>query len=97
MTVLNLSNISDLVSVRSEIERVLTEYFAGREPFITGVSTGTRTDSVSLAEAQGAVATIIAIRGGSFDGITIERSGNNITREVLPQGGKAKRGTVSYA
>lgn len=97
ITITNLTGIADLAAARDEIERALTDYFTEREPFITGLSTGTRLDTITQSEAAGLVATIVAIRGGTFDGLTLNRDGNTVTRETLPQGVKAKRGDVTYA
>jgi uncharacterized phage protein gp47/JayE len=85
-----------LANVQAQITEALTEYFLSREPFITGLSVGQRTDQITATAVGGVVDGIVSAAGGIFTGVSVELNTVSTPLYVLGIGEKAKLGTITY-
>lgn len=88
--------VDDLAGVRAQIETALEEYFAGREPFIPGLSIPPRRDRVTLGAVSGVVDDIVSASGGVFSSVFVEINSVNVTVYSLGIGEKAKLDSVAW-
>lgn len=95
VTGLNVINPAD---VRQDISNALAEYFLDREPFIGGVSTGTRRDQITQISVGGVVSSIVTAAGGTITAVALtDVNDQAVVSRTLPEGTKAKLGAVTYA
>ncbi|AUR81587.1 hypothetical protein NVP1009O_20 [Vibrio phage 1.009.O._10N.261.51.C9] len=91
-------NVDNAATVRNDIANALAEYFLQREPFIVGLSSGTRMDTVTQSAAGGVVAAIVSAAGGTFTSLSLEDEADQpVVSHILPEGAKAKLGAITYA
>ncbi|BAV81063.1 tail protein [Vibrio phage CKB-S1] len=92
-------NVDNPTRVRSQIQAAMEEYFLGREPFLPGLSTGVRRNTINQSEVGGVVAGIVAAAGGTFTSVAVTNEADQpVVTRILPQGAKAKLdGDVTYA
>jgi len=88
--------VDDLGAVRDQIEKALDGYFAGRAPYIVGLSTPPRNDRITRSALGGVVDDVVSSRGGIFGGVLLELNGVAIDIYSLGAGEKAKLETVSW-
>jgi uncharacterized phage protein gp47/JayE len=95
--VLSLSDPNNLAEAKDDIEDALLAYFLTLEPYIPGLSVGTRKDQISQAGTAGVVNEVVASRGGTFFGVIVTIGASVVDVYNLAEGEKAKRGAVSYS
>jgi uncharacterized phage protein gp47/JayE len=88
--------VSDLAAVRADIEAALEEYFAGREPFIPGLSVPPRRDRITRSALSGVVDDIVSAAGGIFSAVFLTLDGVDIDLYSLGVGEKSKLNSVSW-
>lgn len=90
--------VDNIATVRTDIANALSEYFLQREPYITGLTTGTRLDTITQSAVGGVVSAIVSAAGGTFTSVALTDSTDTaVISHILPQGAKAKLGAVTYA
>jgi len=88
--------VDNLADVQADIQTGLEEYFLSVEPFIVGLSTLPRRDTVSQVGAGGVVSSVVTAAGGTVLAVTIELNGSNIQSYAVGKGEKAKLGSLSF-
>lgn len=86
----------DTPEIRADIEAALLELMLQKAPYILGL-TITRNDTVSRSESESVVQRIASAAGSTISGLNVRLSGALVDLHVLPEGKKAKRGTVTFS
>ncbi len=88
----------DLATLQADITAAVGGYFLQAEPFIVGLNTPPRRDSLTNVELSGVVNDIVKAAGGAFTGVTFSLTGNPVTLQVysLAAGEKAKATNVGF-
>lgn len=89
-------NVADVVSVQSQIEAALTDYFAEREPKVTALFVPPQRDRVSDVSATSVVETVVTAAGGFLERVTLDLDGNDVGFYTMNPGELAKLGTITY-
>ena len=89
-TVSGLTVEENLTALQDDIKDALDEYLRTREPWIEGLSVPPRRDRITVAEAGGIVAQVVAAHLGSFTTLTMNAGGPVINAYTLGAGEKAK-------
>jgi uncharacterized phage protein gp47/JayE len=90
-------NVSDTVSVETQITTALEDYFKAAEPYIDGLALPPRKDRITQAAVSQVVSEVAANANGFFDSITVSEGGSPVTIRQLLEGEKCKLGTVTFA
>ena len=88
--------VDDTAAAETAIVDAIGAHFLEREPFIPGVSVGTRRDQITAAAVAGVVYDIVAAFGGVFEGVVVLEASAEIDLRILGKGEKAKAGTVGF-
>lgn len=88
--------VDDPPTIQAQIDQAAQDYFLGREPFIAGLTTPPRRDTISAPSLSAVIEDVVSAAGGSFTGVTIEEGGSPVTTRQLGEGEKAKAGAVTY-
>lgn len=86
--------VANQAQVQADIEEEVQAYFAGREPYIAGLTVPPRKDRITTSGVAGAVEDIVSAAGGIFGGATISQSGILLTLYSLGIGERAKASVV---
>lgn len=89
ITISGLS-VSDMDTVKDEIQAGADEHLRSREPFIVGLSVLPRLDRVTIAALGGIIDGIVAAAGGTITAVSFSVSGIQQTAITLGPGEKAK-------
>ena len=97
--VLGIINVTDLAKVKADIETALAEYFKAAEPYIVGLSLPPRRDTITKTSVSAIVEDIVTAANGTFTGVQLDETGNDIGIDfyILGEGEKSKIVDVSYA
>ena len=87
---------ADQAQVQADIEQGLTEYLLTREPFIRGLVSTPRRDTITQSEASGVVADIVSANNGTFSTVFLYEGPTLIDQRQLNIGEKAKAGIISF-
>jgi hypothetical protein len=92
-----ITDVSDLGSVRDDIEDALTGYFWGLEPFIDGLSVLPK-NTITNTKVSAVVEDIVSAAGGTFTSVLFLVSGTSsyLSTYILGEGEKSKLEEVSY-
>ncbi len=98
VVVIGIDNVDNLSTVQTQIITAVTEYFLGREPFVSGVTVPPRLDAISNTAIAAVVLDIVAAANGTFLGISFALSsgGGNLFTYTLGQGEKSKLVTLVF-
>lgn len=89
--------VDDETTVKDAISETLTSYFWGREPYIAGLTSGSRRDRISQSAVAGAVEDVVTAFNGTFIAVRVaETVAGDVILYSLGEGEKAKLGNVSY-
>lgn len=99
ITVLSILNVDNLADTQTQVTAALEEYMLEREPFVSGVTQGFRTDTISVTGLTGVVEDIVTAANGTFAGVSLvlTSGGGNIFSYTLGQGEEAKASDVIYS
>lgn len=88
--------VNDLAAVQQQITTALTEYLAGRKPYIIGLSTSLRRDRITRTAVSGVVEDIVTAAGGIFGSAEVSVSSVATDAYTLGIGEKAKLKSVVF-
>jgi hypothetical protein len=94
--VLDVAVPGDLATVRDQINAALSTYFLGREPYIVGLSVGTRGDTITQSAVGGVVNDIVSAAGGTFSTALLYSGAVPSPLYTLGEGEKSKLGDLTY-
>jgi len=99
ITVFGIVNVDNLADVQVLVTSALEEFMLDRAPFISGLTLGPRTDTITNAGLSGVVEDIVSAANGTFDGInfTLDTSGSLLFTYSLGRGEKAKASNVIFS
>lgn len=90
--------VENEADVKTEIEEAIAEYFADREPWITGLHMPPRKDTISTMELMGVIAGTVAVYSGIVLNVQISTDSAVIPLYyMLQEGEKAKLGVITWA
>lgn len=89
-------DVADIANVRDQITIAVTEYFATRAPYITGLSVLPRRDRVTRSALGGVVDDVVSASGGIFTSVQLQLNGEDIDIFTLGVGQKAKTSGVTF-
>lgn len=81
-----LTGTTNEAEAKAAIIEAVEQYFDGLEPYIVGLDTGPRTDSVTYFSVVGVVQPIVSQYNGSFTDLSLTRAGSPVINEQLPRG-----------
>lgn len=89
----------DLAQTQADVTAAVEGYFLNAAPFIVGLDTPPRRDTITAVELQGTVNDIVRAAGGSFTSATFNLTGGGslLSAYVLGEGEKAKAANVGFA
>ena len=90
--------VSDPATVKAQISAAITSYLYSLQPFVVGVTTPPKTDSVSQAKITSLVNGIVSANDGFFSTISVSQGTSPVTVYILdPEIGEfAKPGVITY-
>jgi len=91
--------VDNEAQVQQDIEDGLTAFFLARDPFIDGLTTPPRTDSITASNITGIVDDYVSAASGTFTSAVVTFHGSSIpiTTYIMTQGQKAKLDTMSFS
>lgn len=88
---------SNLDPCKADIETSLISYFLSREPYVSGLSVGSRLDRITRSGIGGVIQDTVSAYSGTFDGVTVKLTlGAEFVIYSLGEGEKAKLGNVIH-
>lgn len=99
ITVLGIVNVDNLADTQTQITAALEEFMLDRAPFISGLTLGPRTDTITNTGLSGVVEDIVTAANGTFDGVSfvLTSGGGNLFIYTLGRGEKAKASNVIFS
>lgn len=89
--------VDDETTVRGKIEEALDQYFASREPYISGLTIGARRDRITRSAISGAVEDVVTAYNGIFASLIVGvTGGDTFLLYPLGEGERAKVENVLY-
>ncbi len=86
VNITGLSSTTNDAEARAAITAGVEQQFSELAPYIVGLDTGPRTDTVAYFSVIGVVQSIAAQYNGTFTGLTLTRDGSPVESETLPRG-----------
>jgi uncharacterized phage protein gp47/JayE len=84
-----------IFDLKNDVDETVENHFLSLEPYIPGISVGTRNDIVANTTVAGLVSDVVRSYGAVFSSVTIKKGGDVVDVENLGIGEKSKA-TVSY-
>jgi len=99
VTVFSIANVDSLADTQTQIISALEEFMLDRAPFVSGLTLGPRTDTITNAGLSGVVEDIVTAANGTFAGVsfTLDTSGSILFTYSLGRGEKAKASNVVFS
>lgn len=97
-TVTGITGVGDLAQVQSDVTDAVTEYFAGVNPFIAGLSVSPRNDQITRTRVSAIVEDIVTAAEGTFTSAKFVQTGlnGNLANYILGEGEKVKATNVIF-
>lgn len=88
--VIGVTGVANEGVVKADITKAINSTFASKEPFINGLNTNPRNDTVTNAEITGIAQDIIELAGGSFTGVKMLSDSLEVSSYKCKKGEKLK-------
>lgn len=89
-------NVDDADGAQADITTAVTDYIYGLEPFINGLSYGSRNDRLTVASVAAVVQSVVQQYAGSFGTVLLYKAGDPVDAYSLDVGELAKCTSVTY-
>jgi len=98
VTVIGISPVSDLDTVRDDIETALNEYFSTIEPYISGLSVPPRRDTITRTQMSAIVEDITTAANATFSALlfVLEGGSGTLGEYTMGEGERAKMSNIIF-